>query len=153
MDPHTGMQAQDTAAMLHAAQSCLKRHSRHKDRACLRRGLEALDLACLMQSVGDRPWMGAASGLLARGNTSPTADPEVSAEFALCAMRYGKLTGTKEYSERGVAALRAALAADCDDSTAARIAAVAAIARAEFGSLRGLFADGGRMELSRAAGG
>jgi len=119
----------------------------------LRRGLEALDVLCLTQSVGDKPWMGVGWGLLAGGNIRPTADPELSADFALCAMRYGKLTGKTEYRERGRAALRSALDADCDDLTAARIAAVAAIARAEFGSLRGLFADGRHMELSRASGG
>jgi hypothetical protein len=134
-DPHTGMRPQSTQAMLWVARMCLEMHSLCGAREYLDRGLDVLDLICLMQSVGEKPWMRGSEGLLARGNTSARPDPELSADFALCAMRYGAETGRVEYLERGTVALRAASGAAGDDLTRARIAATAAIARARFGSV------------------
>ena len=135
LDPHTGMRPQSTRAMLWVAQLCLQLHSILEDRSYLLQGLDVLDLLCLAQSVGEKPWMDGGSGLLSRGNATPLLDPELSADFALCAMRYGAVTGTAEYSERGTAALSAALAACRDDLTAARVAAIGTLARKEFPSL------------------
>lgn len=135
VDPHTGMRPQSTQAMLWVARLCLEMHSRCDGRGYLERGLEVLDLLCLMQSVGQKPWMRDCEGMLARGNADPQPDPELSAGFALCAMRYGATTRRAEYFERGAAALAAASRAACDDLARARIAADAAIVRAEFGSV------------------
>lgn len=134
-DPHTGMRVVSSRAMLWVAQLCFELHHLCGERSYLERGLDVIDLLCLEQSVGEKPWMSGSSGLLSRGNTSAVADPELSADFALCALRYGSLTGSAEYCERGAMALRAALSVDCDALAKARIAAVAAIARAEFGSV------------------
>lgn len=134
-DPHTGMRSQSSQAMLWIARLCLEMHSLCGGRAYLDRGLDVLDLLCLMQSVGKKPWMRGSEGLIARGNTSAQLDPELSADFALCAMRYGAATGRAEYFERGAAALRGALSAGGDDLAKARIAASAAMVRAEFGSV------------------
>ncbi len=133
-DPHTGMRTQSTRAMLWVAQLCLEMHSAFGEAGYLRQGAEVLDLACLAQSVGEKPWMDNRPGLVSRGNCAPVPDPELSADFALCAMRYGAATGVEEYSQRGAAALRAALAAECDDVATARVAAAAAVARDEFAS-------------------
>lgn len=134
-DPHTGMRPQSTQAMLWVARMCLEMHSLCGTREYLERGLDVLDLICLMQSVGEKPWMRESAHLLARGNTCPLPDAELSVEFALCAMRYGAKTGRVEYFERGAVALRAAQGAAGDDLAMARIAATAAIARAEFGAV------------------
>ena len=134
-DPHTGMHVRSTRAMLWVARLCLELHRLIGDRSYLTQGLDVLDRLCLDQSLGEKPWMSCAPGMLSGGNMSAAAAPEVSADFALCALRYGSLTGNAEYGRRGAMALRAALAADCDNLTRARIAAVAAIARAEFGAV------------------
>ncbi len=134
-DPHTGMQVSSSLAMLWVAGLCLELHKLTGDKPYLTQGLDVLDRLCMAQSLGEKPWMPGSFGLISGGNTSATSDPEASADFALCAMRYGALVGKAEYCQRGAAALRAALAADCDDLTKARIAAVAALVRAEFGSV------------------
>ena len=134
-DPHTGMRLQSSRAMLWIARMCLELHRLRGERSYLNSGVGVLDALCLMQSVGEKPWMPGDSGLLARGNASSQPDPELSAEFALCALRYGSLMGVVEYCERGAAALGAAVNADCDAASKARIAAVASITRAEFGAV------------------
>lgn len=112
VDPHTGTRPQSHRAMLWVAELCLELHCLLGDASYLRRGTEVLDLLCLAQSVGEKPWMGVASGVLARSNVMPTPDPELSADFAACAMRYGEVTGIAEYSQRGAAAALAAASAD-----------------------------------------
>lgn len=134
-DPHTGMRPQSTRAMLWVARLCMELHSLLGEKSYLEQGLGVLDLLCLTQSVGEKPWMRTSPGMLSGGNARPQADAELTADFALCAMRYGALTGTREYLERGAAALKAASGAEVDDLTRARVAAAIAMARADFGAV------------------
>ncbi len=92
---------------------------------------------CLLQSVGGKPWLaeGGSPGILVSSNVGAMPDPELSAEFARCAMDHGAATGEKEYFERGCAALAAALAyPGLAPQARARIQGIAKAAAAVYGS-------------------
>ncbi len=134
-DPHTGMHAESSQAMLWCADMCFEAYALFGDKAYLRTGVDVLDRLCLMQSVGEKSWMQAVHGVLARGNTDTRVAPVLTADFAYCAMRYGAATGSAEYCERAAAALRAAQVCAGRGSEEARVHAIAAVMEKEFGSL------------------
>ncbi|MCL5103288.1 MAG: hypothetical protein M1133_04130 [Armatimonadetes bacterium] len=136
-DQHTGMRPQSGWCMLWTALRCLELYESTKDHTHLDRGTYAIDQLCLLQSVRRNPWTDQPSipGMCARGNVGWDYDPELTAEFAHAAMRYGAITGDKEYFERGTAALNAAKQANVvDPRSQARIAARAEAIRSAFGS-------------------
>lgn len=137
-DPHTGSRPQCGHALVRTAATCLELYLLTKNRSHLETGLRVLDQACLLQSVCDRPWESDSfvRGTCAGGNLSPVPDPELTAEFGLCALRYGAVTGEQEYFHRGRVALYSAMdMKGLPAATRARIAAVAADAEAEFGAV------------------
>jgi len=136
-DPHTGMRTMSAQAMLWIAQLCAQLYSLTGTHPYLEDGLDVMDLLCLSQAMTDKPWDSSTSrfGLCSRGNIGAQLDAELSAEFARCAMYYGALSGEREYFERGVAALNAAMSVDQTAESHARIAADAAVAQSQFGSI------------------
>lgn len=134
-DPHTGMQPQSAKAMLWCAEMCNDAYHLFRDRAYLTGAMDVLDSLCLMQTAGDRPWMPACHGAVARGNTCAQADAITSAEFAHCTMRFGATAGSPEYCERAAAALRAAANSCGNASDEARVRAITWAMDRQFGAL------------------
>lgn len=109
-DPHTGARPEGGWAVLWSAQALLAAYQHAGNRAYLTGGLNVMDRLCLMQVTADMPWRSETPiGSLVSGNIGACVDMELTAEFAICAMRYGAITGRREYFDRGIAALQAAL--------------------------------------------
>ena len=134
-DPHTGMQPQSSRAMLWCAQLCIEAYALLGDRSFLTTGLGVMDRLCLMQSIGEKPWMPRATGLVARGNVGAQVDPVLSADFAYCAMHYGAATGSAEYCARAAVALKAAMGYACSPDERAHVEAVGSVIDREFGAI------------------
>lgn len=132
-DPHTSMRPASGTAMLWIALMCLELGPDY-----LTPGRSILDQLCLLQSVWTKPWAPEHldHGSLAQGNVGARQDPELTAEFARCAMHYGALTGEKDYFERGAAALRSLTRAHgLSALTRARVAASTAEIESTFGTI------------------
>ncbi|MEN6357665.1 MAG: hypothetical protein ABFD83_11350 [Armatimonadota bacterium] len=132
-DPHTGSLPQSGWSMLWNAMACVEMYKSTKDRKHIMQGIDIFDQLCLFQSVwgenGSIPF-----GLCAKGNMNISADIELTAEFAECAMRYARATGEKHYFERGATALKAATNTNnVSPLIAARIAAIDTTIRHSFG--------------------
>ncbi|MHB9038962.1 MAG: hypothetical protein ACYC64_20175, partial [Armatimonadota bacterium] len=110
-DPHSGALPQSGWAMLWTAMSCIELYELTRDRKYVEAGAAVLDQLCLLQTV----WTGpneedpSSFGICVRGNTSWEPDPELTSEFAHCAMRFASATGNRDYFQRGAAALKSAL--------------------------------------------
>ncbi len=132
-DPHTSMRPASGTALLWIAAMCLELGPEY-----LAAGRSILDELCLLQSVWTKPWAPEhlEHGSLAQGNVGAKHDPELTAEFARCAMQYGALTGEREYFERGAAALRSLTRAQgLNALTQARVAASIAEIESTFGAI------------------
>ncbi|MCL5103484.1 MAG: hypothetical protein M1133_05140 [Armatimonadetes bacterium] len=137
VDEHTGMRPQSGWGMLWTALMCLELYESTGAKVYLEHGLYAIDQLCLLQCVWDNPFADqpSASGMCVKGNVGWEPDPELTAEFAHAAMRYGSITGDKEYFERGSAAFKAAILSPVPHPhTQARIAACVDAIKREFGS-------------------
>lgn len=134
-DPHSHARPQSSQAMLWVARLCLALYKLTSNATYLKQGRDVLDRVCLMQSIWQKPWSDEDDlGLIAQGNVGWACDPELSAEFARCAMGYAAATGEPEYAERAEAALSAALrAAAPRPASRVRVAASAALTESEFG--------------------
>jgi hypothetical protein len=164
-DPHTGMRPINCRTLLAEANADLDNHGpTERNSRLLERVRHALDQACLLQSVWRNPWGTRPSepGMLARGNQTWKQDAELTAEFAVCAMKFGALTGDRYYFERGALAIRAATSAHVESTVSrARIQACAQFIKSTYGSLYidiarkwGITTSGGRIRrLEFARGG
>jgi hypothetical protein len=135
-DPHSHVRPQSSQAMLWVARLCLTLHKLTRNPTYLKHGRDALDRVCLMQSIWAKPWTDAQDdlGLIAQGNVGWACDPELSAEFARCAMGYAAATGEAEYAERAEVALSASIrAAAARPASRVRVAASAALIESTFG--------------------
>ncbi|MCE5324321.1 hypothetical protein LLG46_13555 [bacterium] len=133
-DPHTGSLPQSGWSLLWSAIACLEIYESTADHKFLKQGIDILNDLSLFQSV----WNGCGTipfGMCARGNVDISADIELTAAFAECAMRYSRVSGEKLYFERGAAALKAAVNANnIRPLSAAHIGAIDAVIRRSFGA-------------------
>jgi hypothetical protein len=135
-DPHTAALPQSGWAMLWTAMSCIEMYDLTHDRKYVETGAAVLDQLCFLQSLWTSPseQTPRTFGICAKGNTNWDADPELTSEFAYCAMRYASATGNREYFQRGAVALESVLnACGTNPLARARVTASDAAIRKSFG--------------------
>lgn len=107
-DTYTQQFPQNTLSMQQAAEACYALYELTGRKEYKEKGVEIIDYLCLYQQVWSPKWL---SAELFGGFGVQNTDAEWSdARQGYCAvtlMNYYELTGSKEYFERGVAALRA----------------------------------------------
>jgi hypothetical protein len=107
-DSYTGQFPQNTLSMHQAAEACLVLHELTGKEEYKTNGLSILDYLCLYQQVWSPPWLSRELfGGFGVQNTDGEWSDSRQGYFAVTLVRYAAVTGSREYFERGVAALRA----------------------------------------------
>jgi hypothetical protein len=107
-DSVTGQSPQNTLSMWAAAEACASLYSLTGNRDYIDRGAAILDYLCFYQQVWSPRWLSRELfGGFGVQNTDAEWSDSRQGYFAVTLMEYYALTGSQEYFERGVAALRA----------------------------------------------
>jgi hypothetical protein len=107
-DSYTGQFPQNTLSMHQAAEACLVLHQLTGKEEYLTNGIAILDYLCLYQQVWSPQWLSRELfGGFGVQNTDGEWSDSRQGYFAVTLLRYAEATGSREYFERGVAALRA----------------------------------------------
>lgn len=107
-DEHTGLHAHNNYSIYWTAHSLLKAYEFTGDETYLTEGLAALDVLSLYQQVWNPPYLSLYTfGGFGVMNTDGEWNDSRQAVFPYIYMEAYRLSGLPEYSERGVAALRA----------------------------------------------
>jgi len=107
-DPHTGLYAHNNYSMYWTAHSLLQTYRHTGDKKYLDYGLAVLDLLSFYQQVWNPPYLSLyAFGGFGVMNTDGEWNDSRQAVFAWTYLDAYRITGIREYFERGIAALRA----------------------------------------------
>lgn len=107
-DSKTGQHPQNTLSMHQATEACLSLYELTGKETYLSLGVRILDYLCLYQQIWSPEWLSCElMGGFGVQNTDGEWSDSRQGYFATTLIRYAKATGSREYFERGVAALRA----------------------------------------------
>lgn len=107
-DSKTGQYPQNTLSMHQATEACLSLYELTGNKAYITLGTRILDYLCLYQQMWSPEWLSCElMGGFGVQNTDGEWSDSRQGYFAVTLVRYAEATGSREYFERGVAALRA----------------------------------------------
>jgi len=107
-DSYTQQYPQNTLSIHQAVEACLSLYRNTRDTTYLNAGVALLDYLCLYQQVWSPGWLSRPLfGGFGVQNTDGEWSDSRQGYFATTLIDYAELTGSREYFERGVAALRA----------------------------------------------